>query len=149
MTTALKDQIKADMIAAMRAKDSETLGVIRMLQAAIKQKEIDEKITLDDTSVLGVVEKMIKQRRESAKQFEQGQRPELAAKENKEIDLLQKYMPAQLSEDELQTLIEQAIQQTSASGMKDMGKVMGILKAQVQGRADMSAVSAKIKSLLS
>jgi len=149
MSSTLKDQIKADMIAAMRAKEKETLGVIRMLQAAIKQKEIDDKVTLEDAGVLAVVEKMIKQRRESIKQYEAGNRPELAAKENQEITVLEVYLPTPLSAEELNALIEQTIQQTGASSIKDMGKVMGLLKGQIQGRANMSDVSNIIKERLS
>lgn len=148
-TTELKERIQKDMIASMRAKDKETLGTIRMLQAAIKQKEIDQRITLDDTEVLNTVEKMIKQRRESAKQFTAGNRPELAAKENHEIEILAKYLPEALSEAELDALIDKAVADANATSMKDMGKVMGTLKPQVQGRADMGALSSKIKQRLS
>ncbi len=147
--TSMKDRIKEDMIAAMRAKDKETLGVIRMLQAAIKQKEIDNRITVDDPDVLNIIEKMIKQRRESAKLFEQGNRPELAAKEIQEISVLQEYMPKAIDEAELDALIQQTIKEVSASSMRDMGKVMNTLRPQIQGRADMGQVSAKIKALLS
>jgi uncharacterized protein len=147
--SALKDRIKEDMIVAMKAKDKEKLGVIRMLQAGLKQVEIDQKIQLDDTAVLRVVEKMIKQRHESARQFELGNRPELAAKEKREIGILEDYMPTQLSQDEVDSLIEKAIQNSNATSMKDMGKVMGTLKAQLQGRTNMAGVSAKIKDRLS
>jgi uncharacterized protein len=148
MTTTLKDRITEDMKAAMRAADKERLGTIRMLQAAIKQREVDERITLDDAQVLAVIEKMIKQRKESIAQFEQGGRADLAAKERAEIDLLQAYLPAQLSEAEVDALIKDAIASTGAATIKDMGKVMGVVKAKAAGRADMGAVSARIKAAL-
>lgn len=148
-TEGLKDRIKADMITAMKAKDKDHLGLIRMLQAAIKQKEIDERILLDDTAVIAVIEKMIKQRRESAKQYEDGHRPELAAKEIQEIHLLETYMPNPLSENELNALIKETIDSMQASSIKDMGKVMNALKSHVQGRANMTDVSHKIKQFLS
>lgn len=144
----LKDQIKQDMLTAMRSKDKDTLAVIRMLQAAIKQKEVDERTTLGDAETLAVIEKMIKQRQESIKQFEQGNRPELAAKEQQEIDQLKKYMPAPLAEEELNQLIQTAIKDTGANSVKDMGKVMQQLKSQIQGRANMGEVSNKVKTLL-
>ena len=147
--TTLKDRITEDMKAAMRAADKERLGTIRMLQAAIKQREVDERITLDDAQVLAVIEKMIKQRKESIGQFEQGNRPDLAAKEKAEIELLQAYLPAQLSDAEVDALIKQAIASTGAASIKDMGKVMAAVKAQAAGRADMGAVSARIKAALS
>lgn len=147
--TLLKSQIQEDMKMAMRAKDSARLGVIRMLMAAIKQKEIDERITLEDQDVVIVVDKMIRQRKDSFEQFTQAGRIDLAEKENFEITVLQQYMPQPLAEEELQTLIERAIQETDASSMKDMGKLMSVLKPQIQGRADMSQVSATIKTLLS
>lgn len=132
----------------MRAKESERLANIRMIQAAIKQREVDERISLDDGQVLAVVEKMIKMRKESIVQFEAGGRADLVAKEAKEITQLQEYLPAQLSEAELDALIAVAIAQTAASSIKDMGKVMGIIKAQAQGKADMAIVGAKIKAKL-
>jgi hypothetical protein len=144
----LKERITEDMKAAMRASEKERLGTIRMLQAAIKQREVDERITLDDTQVLGVIEKMIKQRKESIVQFEQGHRADLAAKEQAEIELLQAYLPAQLSDAEVDALIKAAIASTGAASIKDMGKVMGVVKAQAAGRADMGAVSARIKAAL-
>ena len=145
---SLKDRITEDMKAAMRAKDSERLGTIRMITAAIKQREVDERITLDDAQVLAVVEKMIKTRKESVAQFQSGGRDDLVAKENKEIELLQAYMPAQLSEAELDQIIAQAIADSGASSIKDMGKAMAIVKQKAQGRADMAAVSAKLKAKL-
>jgi uncharacterized protein len=145
---SLKDRITEDMKNAMRAKDSERLGTIRMITSAIKQREVDERITLDDTQVLAVIEKMIKTRKESIAQFQSGGRDDLVAKEQKEVDLLQAYMPEQLSEAELDALIAEAIAASGASSIKDMGKVMGIVKQKAQGRADMGAVSAKIKAKL-
>lgn len=132
----------------MRSGEKERLGVIRLVLAAIKQREVDERITLDDTQVLSVLEKMIKQRKESVTQFQAGGRQDLIDKENAEITLLQGYMPAQLSEAEVNALIDDAVKSTGASGIKDMGKVMGIIKGKAQGRADMGAVGAKIKAKL-
>ena len=146
--STLKERITEDMKTAMRAAEKERLGTIRMLQAAIKQREVDERITLDDAQVLAVIEKMIKQRKESIAQFEQGGRADLAAKEKAEIDLLQAYLPAQLSEAEVDALIKDAIAATGAASVKDMGKVMGVVKAKAAGRADMGAVSARIKAAL-
>jgi uncharacterized protein YqeY len=145
---SLKERITDDMKAAMRAKDSERLGTIRMITAAIKQREVDERITLDDAQVLAVVEKMIKTRKESVAQFQSGGRDDLVAKENKEIELLQAYMPAQLSDAELDALIAESIAQSGATSIKDMGKVMAVLKQRAQGRADMAAVSGKLKAKL-
>ncbi len=144
----LKERITEDMKAAMRAGDKERLSTIRMVQAAIKQREVDERIALDDTQVLSVLEKMIKQRKESISQFEQGGRPDLAAKEQTEILLLQDYLPAQLSDAELETIIKEAIASSGATSVKDMGKVMAAVKAHAAGRADMGAVSARIKAAL-
>jgi uncharacterized protein YqeY len=137
------------MKAAMRSGEKERLGVIRMLTAAIKQREVDERITLDDAQVLSVLEKMVKQRKESVAQFEAGNRPDLVAKESAEIALLVGYLPAPLSDAELDALISEAIAATGAGSVKDMGKVMGIIKGKAQGRADMGAVGAKIKAKLS
>jgi uncharacterized protein len=136
------------MKAAMRSGEKERLGVIRMITAAIKQREVDERITLDDAQVLSVLEKMIKQRKESLVQFQAGNRQDLADKEAGEITLLQGYLPSQLSDAELDVLIGEAIAATGASSIKDMGKVMGIIKGKAQGRADMAAVGAKIKAKL-
>jgi uncharacterized protein YqeY len=144
----LKERITEDMKAAMRASDKERLSTIRMAQAAIKQREVDERITLEDAQVIAVLEKMVKQRKESIAQFEQGGRTDLADRERKEIELLQAYLPAQLSAAEIDTLIRDAIAATGASSMKDMGKVMGAVKAKAAGRADMGAVSARIKAAL-
>jgi uncharacterized protein YqeY len=136
------------MKAAMRAGAKERLGVIRMITSAIKQREVDERIILDDTQVLSVLEKMIKQRRESLVQFQAGNRPDLVDKETAEIVLIQSYMPSQLADAEIDSLIVAAIAASGAASIKDMGKVMGIIKAKAQGRADMAAVGAKIKAKL-
>ena len=144
----LKERINEDMKAAMRASDQERLSTIRMAQAAIKQREVDERTTLDDAQVIAVIEKMVKQRRESIAQFEQGGRADLAAKEATEIELLQGYLPAPLSEAELDSIIREAITASGASSIKDMGKVMAAVKAKAAGRADMGAVSARIKASL-
>ena len=145
---SLKERITQDMKDAMRSGDKERLGNIRMLQAAIKQREVDERIMLDDTQVLAVVEKMIKQRREAIAQFEAGGRADLAAKELAEVALLQTYMPEPLSQAEVAALVAEAITETAAATVKDMGKVMALVKTRAAGRADMSAVSAIIKSKL-
>lgn len=147
--TTLKQRIQEDMKAAMRAKDSQRLGLVRMILAAIKQREVDERIELTDEQVIAVLEKMIKQRRDSVEQYRAAGRDELAEKEEYEIQTLQEYMPAALGEDELDALIDEAIAASGAGSMKDMGKVMGVLKPKVQGRADMGEVSAKVKSKLS
>ncbi len=145
---SLKERITDDMKAAMRSGEKERLGAIRMITAAIKQREVDERIALDDAQVMNVIEKMIKQRKESVMQFQTGNRPDLADKESAEITLLQSYLPAQLGEAELDQMIAQAIAATGAASIKDMGKVMGIIKSKAQGRADMAAVGAKIKAKL-
>ena len=145
---SVKSRIQADVIAAMKAKESTRLGTLRMLQAAIKQKEVDERIQLDDAAVLAILQKMIKQRHEAATQFTQGHRPELADKELAEITLLQVYLPQPLSEAEIDALIQNALAQTGASTLAEMGKVMALLKDKLQGRADMSQVSAKIRAKL-
>jgi uncharacterized protein len=145
---ALKDRITEDMKSAMRAGDKQRLGTIRLALAAIKQREVDERITLDDPQVLSVLEKMLKQRREAITQFESGGRADLVAKETAEIGVLQGYMPAQMSPVELDALISDAITATGAASIKDMGKVMAAVKPKAQGRADMGAVSARIKQKL-
>ena len=144
----LKERITEDMKAAMRASEKERLLTIRMVQAAIKQREVDERVVLDDAQVIAVLEKMVKQRRESIVAFEQGGRADLAEKEKAEIALLQAYLPTQLSAAEVDALIKEAIATTGATSMKDMGKVMGAVKAKAAGRADMGAVSASIKAAL-
>jgi uncharacterized protein YqeY len=145
---SLKERITEDMKAAMRSGERERLGVIRLITSAIKQREVDERIVLDDAQVLSVLEKMIKQRKESVAQFLAGNRQDLVDKENAEITLLQGYMPSQLSDAELDSLIGEAVAATGAASIKDMGKVMAIIKAKAQGRADMAAVGAKIKAKL-
>jgi uncharacterized protein len=145
---SLKERITDDMKAAMRSGEKERLGVIRMITAAIKQREVDERITLDDAQVLSVLEKMIKQRKESLVQFQAGNRQDLVDKEAAEITLLQGYMPSQLSDTEIDGLIQDAITATGAASIKDMGKVMAVIKGKAQGRADMAAVGAKIKTKL-
>jgi uncharacterized protein YqeY len=132
----------------MRAGEKDRLSCIRMLQAGIKQREVDERKELDDAEVLAVVDKMIKQRKESVSQFQAGNRPDLVARESAEIDVLTGYLPAQLDAAELEAMIKSAIAATGATSMKDMGKVMGTLKPQVQGRTDMGALSARIKAAL-
>ena len=144
----LKERITEDMKSAMRAGEKDRLGVIRMLQAAIKQREVDERITLDDSQVTSVLEKMVKQRRESIAQFQAGNRADLVAKETAELALLQGYLPTQLSDAELDALISAALAQTGAASVKDMGRVMGIVKGQAAGKADMGAVGARIKARL-
>jgi hypothetical protein len=145
----LKERITEDMKAAMRASEKERLLTIRMAQAAIKQREVDERVVLDDAQVIAVIEKMVKQRRESIAAFEQGGRADLAEKEKIEIAQLQAYLPAQLSAAEIDALIKEAIAGTEATSVKDMGKVMAAVKAKAAGRADMGAVSASIKAALS
>ena len=145
---ALREQITEDMKAAMRAGERARLATLRLILAAIKQREVDERITLDDPQVMAVLEKMIKQRRESIVAFEKGGRADLVAKESAEIAVLQPYLPAQLSEAELDALIAEAITATGAASIKDMGKVMGIVKSKAAGKADMGAVGARIKAKL-
>jgi uncharacterized protein YqeY len=147
--TTLKERITEDMKAAMRASEKERLSTIRMVQAAIKQREVDERILLDDTQVIAVLEKMVKQRKESIVQFEQGGRQDLADKEKSEIVLLQAYLPSPLSDADVDALIKDAIASTGATSVKDMGKVMGVVKSKAAGRADMGAISARIKAALS
>lgn len=146
--SALKERITDDMKAAMRAKDKARLGVIRMALAAIKQREVDERVDLDDSQVTAVIDKMIKQRRDSVAQFQDAGRDELAAVETSEIAVLQDYMPPAMSDDDVAAAIDKAIADTGASSMKDMGKLMGVLKPLLQGRADLGAVSGKIKQKL-
>ena len=144
----LKETLSEDMKAAMRAKDSEKLATIRLINAAIKQREVDERIELGDDQVLSVIEKMIKQRKDSITQFEAGGRQDLADKEKSEINVLAAYMPAQMSEVEVQAEVAAAVTQAGASGPQDMGKVMAVLKPKLAGRADMTAVSALVKAAL-
>jgi uncharacterized protein len=145
---SLKDRITEDMKAALRAGEKERLATIRLILSAIKQREVDERITLDDIQVLAVLEKMVKQRKEAISQFEAGGRADLVAKEQAEITVLQTYLPTQMSDAEIDALITEAIASTGAASIKDMGKVVGAVKAKAQGRADMGAVSARIKQKL-
>lgn len=145
---SLKGQIQNDMKDAMKAGDRDRLQVVRLALAAIKQQEIDRRTELDDAAVLGVIEKMVKQRRDSIQQFRQGGRQDLAEKEAAEIAVLETYLPEPLSEPELAALIDAAISDTGATSVRDMGKVMGHLKAKVQGRADMGAVGATVRARL-
>jgi len=145
---ALKERITEDMKSAMRAGEKDRLGTIRLALAAIKQREVDERVSLDDAQVLVVLEKMIKQRKEAISQFDSGGRADLVAKETAEIAVLQGYLPARMSDAEIDSLIREAIAATGATSIKDMGKVMGAVKAKAQGRADMAEVSARIKQKL-
>jgi uncharacterized protein YqeY len=146
---SLKERIQEDMKSAMRSGEKEKLANIRLILAAVKQREVDERIVLDDTQVLAAIEKMVKQRKESIVQFEAGGRADLVARESAELALLQAYLPEQLGEAELDALIAAAITATGAASLKDMGKVMAQVKAAAAGRADMGAVSARIKARLS
>ena len=146
---ALKDQINDDMKTAMRAKDSARLGTIRLLMAAIKQREVDERIVLDDAAVVGVVDKLIKQRKDSITAFESAGRTDLVEKESAELVVLQAYLPARLSAEEIAATVGQIVADLGAAGPGDMGKVMGAVKAQLAGKADMGAVSAAVKAALS
>jgi uncharacterized protein YqeY len=145
----LRERITEDMKAAMRSGDKERLATIRLILAAIKQKEVDERITLDDAQVLSVIEKMVKQRKESLAQFEAGGRADLVAKEKTELDLLASYLPEPLTDAEIDELIGRAIADTGAASIKDMGKVVAQVKAAAAGRADMAVVSARVKAKLS
>lgn len=145
---SLKAQISEDMKTAMRAKDMQKLGVIRLLQAAIKQREVDERIELDDAAVIAAIEKMLKQRRDSIAAFEGANRHDLADQEKFEVTVLQAYLPAQLSEDEINAIIAKVVTETGAAGAKDMGKVVGAVKPLVAGKADMAKVSGLIKAAL-
>lgn len=146
---SLKEQLQQDMKDALRSGDKRSLGVIRLILAAIKQREVDERIELDDTQVTIVLDKMAKQRRDSLEQYEKAGRDDLAEQETFELKMLKSYLPEQLGDAEITSLIDAAIQATGASSMKDMGKVMGQLKSKLQGRADMGAVSGRIKDRLS
>jgi uncharacterized protein YqeY len=146
---SLKERINEDMKAAMRAKAADKLGTIRLLLAAIKQKEVDERVSLDDdAAVVAIVDKLIKQRKDSISQFQAAGRTDLADKEAAELEVLQVYMPQQLSADEVAQAVKAAVAQTGAAGPQDMGKVMGVLKGLLAGRADMTAVSAQVKAAL-
>ena len=145
---SLRERITEDMKAAMRAGEKDRLGLIRMLQAGIKQREVDERITLGDVETLAVIDKMIKQRRESVAQFEAGGRADLVAKESAEIAALTAYLPARLSDAELEAIVREAIAVAGAASVRDMGKVMAIVKAKAAGRADMGVVGARVKAAL-
>ena len=144
----LKEQITEDMKSAMRAKEAERLGTIRLLLAAIKQREVDERITVDDVGIIAIIEKLIKQRKDSIEQFQKAGRTDLVDQESKELSILQAYMPAQLSAAEVQSAIQKVISDLGASGPQDMGKVIGALKAQLAGKADMGMVSGFVKAAL-
>ena len=146
---SLKARITDDMKSAMKAGEKDRLKVVRLVLAAIKQVEVDQRIELDDAGVLSVLEKMVKQRRDSIEQFQKGGRDDLAAIESAEIEVLEGYLPEQLSEDELDAMIDAAISTTGAESIRDMGKVMGTIKSQAAGRADMGTVGAKVKARLS
>src|ERR1700722_7769496 len=145
---SLKEHVQEDMKTALRAGDKDRLATVRLILAAIKQREVDERIMLDDTQGLSVLEKMVKQRRESITQFDAGGRADLVAKERAELEIISGYLPAPLGEAELDGLIETAITETGASSIKDMGKVMGVIKGKAQGRVDMALVGARIKARL-
>ena len=145
---SVKNQLRDDMKQAMRSGDKARLGVVRMALAAIQQREVDERVELDDAGVLGVLEKMIKQRRESVEQYRAGGRQDLVDKESAEIELLSAYLPEPLGEAELAALVDEVVAETGATSMKDMGKVMAELRNRAQGRADMAALSAQVKSRL-
>lgn len=148
-TTSLKQRIQEDMKAAMKAGAKERLGTIRLILAAIKQREVDERIQLNDTQVIAVLDKMVKQRRESVTQYQAAGREDLADVEAAEIRIIQEYLPKALSKSEIDELIKSAMTETGAASVGDMGKVMALLRPKMQGRADMAAVSARIKTLLS
>ena len=145
---SLKEQITEDMKNAMRAKDTGRLGTIRLLLAAMKQKEVDERIELDDAAVIAIVEKLIKQRKDSISQFQAANREDLVAIENAELVVLQAYMPAQMSEAEVAAVVAKVVAEVGATGPQDMGKVMGVVKPQLAGKADMGIVSAQVKAAL-
>jgi uncharacterized protein YqeY len=145
---SLKDQITEDMKTAMRAKDSARLGTIRLLQAAMKQKEVDERVTLDDVAVIAIVDKLIKQRKDSISAYEQAGRQDLAAVEAAEIDVLKVYLPARLSAEEIAAEVRAIVTEVGATGPGDMGKVMGVVKTRLAGKADMGQVSAAVKAAL-
>jgi uncharacterized protein YqeY len=146
--SSLKERITEDMKAAMRARETDRLGTIRLLLAAIKQREVDERIELDDAAITGVIDKLVKQRKDSISQFASAGRQDLVDKEESELVVLRGYMPQQLGAAEVEAEIAAAVAQTGAAGPQDMGKVMGVLKAKLAGRADMTAVSAQVKAAL-
>jgi uncharacterized protein YqeY len=145
---ALREQLNEDIKAAMKARDSERLNALRLLSAAAKQREVDERITLDDAALIAIVEKEIKKRRESIAQYEKGQRQDLADKEKFEISVIEAYLPKQLSQAEVDAIVAEALASTGAKSTADMGKVMGVLKPKLAGKADMGKVSAMVKAKL-
>ena len=145
---SLKDQITEDMKNAMRAKDTVRLGTIRLLLAAVKQREVDERVELDDGAVVAIIEKLIKQRKDSISQFQAAKRDDLVAIESAELIILQAYMPEQMSEAEVAAVVAKAVAEVGAAGPQDMGKVMGLVKSQLAGKADMGVVSAQVKAAL-
>ncbi len=147
--SSTKDKILDDIKTAMKAKDKERLGTLRLVSAAIKQREVDDRTDLDEEGLLSVLEKMVKQRKESIAQYQEAGRDDLQAKEEAELVILKEYMPEAMPAEEIESLIRKTIDEVGASSMKDMGKVMGKLKGQLQGRADMSEVSSQIKAILS
>lgn len=148
MSDSLRESITEAMKVAMRAKDARKLGTVRLLLAAIKQKEVDERITLSETQILAILDTMLKQRRGSIEEFEKAGRADLVDQEAFEITVLQEFLPPALNDDEIKNMIQKAITESEASSMKDMGKVMALLKPQMQGRADLSKISGQIKDLL-
>lgn len=148
MSDTLKQRLQEDMKTAMRSQDKPRLDAVRLILAAVKQVEVDERIAVDDGRLLAILDKMVKQRRDSIAQYQKGNREDLVQQENFELAIIQNYMPAQLSAAEIDSMIKAAIQQTGATSAKDMGKVMAELKAKLQGRADIAAVSAKVKEQL-
>ncbi|MFK5971597.1 MAG: GatB/YqeY domain-containing protein [Candidatus Marithrix sp.] len=149
MSDSIKQKIQENMKAAMRAKEKQLLGTIRLMQAAIKQREVDERISLDDAQVVAILDKMLKQRRDSLEQYTKADRQDLAEQEAFEIEVIKKYMPQQLNETEINSLIETAINETGATSIKELGKIIGYLKPKVQGKVDMKAFTANIKQRLS
>jgi uncharacterized protein YqeY len=145
---SLREKINEDMKLAMKARETERLGAIRLLQAALKQKEVDERITLTDADILAIIDKMVKQRKDSVEQYRAGNRPDLVAKEEFELGILAQYMPQQLTEVEVMAILEKVIADTGAQGAKDMGKVMNTLRPLVAGRADMGKLSGLVKAKL-
>ena len=145
---SLKDQITEDMKTAMRAKDTERLGTIRLLLSACKQKEVDERVVLDDAAVVAIIDKLIKQRKDSIEAFQKAERTDLADKEAAEMKVLQAYLPQRMSADEVLAEVKAIVAELGASGPGDMGKVMGVVKTRLAGRAEMSAVSAAVKAAL-
>ena len=146
---SLKQQITEDIKKAMKDQAKDRLGTLRLISAAIKQKEVDDRVELDDTQILAVIDKLARQHRDSIEQYKQAGRDDLVSKEQSELAVVESYLPEQLSEDEIRNVIQAAIDKSGAESMKDMGKVMGIIKPELQGRADMSSVSNIVKSLLS